>query len=413
MRILIAHNFYQHLGGEDVIFDAEAKLLESRGHEVVRYTVHNDQVKTMGKAALLAATFWNRKAAGEIGRIVAERKIDVAHFHNTLPLISPAAYSAARNAGAAVVQTLHNYRLLCANALLLRDGRACNDCVGKALPLNGIVHRCYRGSVAASATVALMVAAHRLLGTWKNQVDLFIATSQFSVRKFIEAGLPADRVVFKPNFVECDPGQEAGAGGFALFVGRLSPEKGLDTLIDAWSRLKNPPKLKIIGDGPMADLIANAPGVEWLGRQPAQVVYDTIGQASLLVLPSRCYETFGRVVAEAFAKGTPVIVSEGGAMAEMVDSGRTGMLFKPGDAQDLVRAVEAMFSDPSRLAAMRSEAHQQYLKLYTAESNYDQLVSLYNQALARRHGAAHGVDHDELGRRPSPGPAACGDARRT
>ena len=411
MRILVAHNFYQHLGGEDVIFDAETKLLESRGHEVVRYTVHNDDVRTMGRARLLASTFWNRATHREIAQIVADRRIEVAHFHNTLPLISPAAYSAARNAGAAVVQTLHNYRLICPNALLLRDGKACNDCVGKSIAWNGIIHRCYRGSLAASATVALTVAAHRLLGTWSRQVDLFIATSQFSVRKFTEAGLPADRVVFKPNFIECDSGQTDGDGGFALFVGRLSPEKGLDTLIEAWSQLKNPPKLKIIGDGPLSDMIANAPGVEWLGRQPANVVYDTIGQAAMLVLPSRCYETFGRVVAEAFAKGTPVIISSGGAMAEMVDPGRTGMLFKPGDTQDLIRAVKAMYADPARLAAMRSAARQQYLQLYTADNNYDQLMLLYDRALAHRHGAAPGMHHDELGRRASAGSEACGAAR--
>lgn len=399
MRILIAHNFYQHLGGEDVIFEAEARLLESRGHEVVRYTLHNDQVNSMGRARLFAATFWNRDSAREIGRIIAERRIDVAHFHNTLPLISPAAYSAARNAGAAVVQTLHNYRLLCANALLLRDGKACNDCVGKPLAWNGIAHRCYRGSLAASATVALTVAAHRVIGTWNKQVDLYIATSRFSVQKFTEGGLPADRIAFKPNFIECDGGEGDGAGGFALFVGRLSPEKGLDTLIDAWSRLKDPPKLKVIGDGPMAGLIANAPGVEWLGRQPSHVVYEQIGQAAMLVLPSRCYETFGRVVAEAFAKGTPVIVSDGGAMAEMVEPGRTGMLFNPGDAAGLARAVEAMAADPARLAAMRIAAREQYLDLYTAESNYDQFMSLYERALAHRHGLAPRVHHDELGRR--------------
>lgn len=389
MRILIAHNFYQHLGGEDVIFEAEARLLESRGHEVVRYTLHNDQVNSMGRARLFAATFWNRDSAREIGRIIAERRIDVAHFHNTLPLISPAAYSAARNAGAAVVQTLHNYRLICPDAFMLRDQRVCQDCLGRRMAWPAVVHGCYRGSRAASLVVAGMLAAHRLAGTWDRAVDRYIAVTQFGRQVLVDGGLPAEKVVVKPYFVSPDPGGGEGRGGYAVFVGRLSAEKGIQTLLDAWERMPDVP-LKILGDGPLAQRVQQAaermPQVQWIGRRPQEEVCRIVGDAAMLVFPSLWYEGLPKTILESFAKGTPVVASRIGAMIEMIEHGRTGAHFAPGEPLDLVAQVRAMWNDPGRLARARQEARREYQARYTPERNYPMLMGVYHEAIAHAAG---------------------------
>ena len=385
LKVIIAHTYYQQPGGEDQVYEAEADLLESRGHDVVRYKLHNDEVREMGRWALAKATVWNGRVRKELGELVRRHRADVVHFHNTFPLISPAAYGAAMAAGAAVVQTLHNFRLLCVNPVLLREGRICEECVGKAVAWPGVYHGCYRGSRSASAVLAMTTAVHWALGTWKGKVDRYIAPSGFARAKLIEGGLPAEKIATKRHFVNPDPGIGDGSGGYAVFVGRLAREKGLATLLKAWSQLKVGIPLKIVGDGPMAGLVRDAGQggrIEWLGRKPAAEVHRIIGQASLLVLPSECYETFGRVVAEAYAKGTPVIASRLGALAELVEHGRTGLLFGPGDADDLAGQVEAMLADPQRLAKMRREARAEFEGKYAGSRNYVQMMAIYEEAVA-------------------------------
>ena len=418
MRILIAHNYYQQPGGEDVVFEAEANLLESRGHTVFRYVVRNDQVNAMSRVKLAASAFWNRSICNELHTLVKKETIDIAHFHNTLPLISPAAYGAVRSAGAAVVQTLHNHRLICPKAVLYRDGNVCTDCVGRSFAWPGIVHSCYRGSRLATATVALVQLAHRVKGTYDNDVDLYIAPSQSTFNR-LSPFLPAGRVVVKPHFIDPDPTPGLGRGGYAVFLGRLSPEKGLETLLEAWTKVGPTPssamagegtgptlRLKIIGDGPLAPLLRSPPpGVQWLGRQPLDVAYKLIGDAAMLIFPSGCHETFGRSIAEAFAKGTPVIASNLGASPEMIDVGRTGLLFEPGNADDLARQITNLNSDPVRLRGMRTAARGEYEAKYNADNNYDQLLAIYARALALRHNHNPAqpqqpqLHHDELGRR--------------
>ena len=383
MRILVCHNFYQQPGGEDQVFADETALLESHGHAVTRYTVHNDAVAGTGRLALLGKTLWNRSVAREIGDVVRRERPEVVHFHNTFPLISPAAYYAARKAGAAVVQTLHNYRLLCPGAMFLRDGAVCESCLGRA-PIPAIVHKCYRGSRAATAATAAMLMSHRMLATYRTRVDAYVALTEFGREKFIAGGLPAEKVVVKPNFVSPDPGAGEGRGGYAVFVGRLAPGKGLETLIEAWTKHSPGVPLKVLGDGPLADLVA-APGVERLGRRPMPEVYEAIGNASLLVMPSVWYEGLPKTLIESFAKGTPVVASKLGALAEAVSYGRTGLHFAPGDAADLARHVRRLTSDPATLAAMRRECRLEYETRYTAAQNYRMLSDVYRGALERRH----------------------------
>jgi glycosyltransferase involved in cell wall biosynthesis len=386
MTIVVAHNFYQQSGGEDEVFVAEVDLLRRNGHRVETFVLHNDAVDHMLRVRALAASIWNRESYRALRDLVRGSGASVVHFHNTFPLISAAGYQAARDEGAAVVQTLHNFRLICPCALLFRDGHTCELCVGRNFAWPGIRHKCYRDSFTATGAVAGMVSVHRALGTYHRLVDFYISPSPSARTKLIEGGLPADRIVVKPNFLP-DPGAGPGAGNFAIFAGRLSREKGLETLLEAWRILGNLIPLKIIGDGPLAPLVADAArrqhNIEWLGRRPLSDVYDLLGQAALSILSSRCYETFGRVAVEAFAKGTPVVASRHGAMADLVEHGRTGALFEPGNPTDLAEKVRAMLADPALHTTMRSQARREYETHYTDVQNYQQLMEIYARAQRR------------------------------
>jgi len=407
MRILVAHNFYQQPGGEDQVFASEVQLLRRFGHEVTTFEADNDAIDSMGRIELLRSTMWNRKMSAAIYKAASSHRAEVVHFHNTFPLISPAAYAAAHDAGAAVVQTLHNFRLLCPNALFFRDGKACELCLGKTFALSGIRHKCYRGSRSASAAVAALAGTHRLLGTWRNSVDAYIALAEFARQKFIAGGLPADRILIKSNFLDPDPGPGPGDGGYALFVGRLSQEKGIGTLLAAWRELPGIP-LKIIGDGPLAEEVKAAakvnPQIQWLGRLPLDQVVEAIGRAAVLVFPSNCYENFARVIVEAYAKGTPVIASRHGPMPDIVPDGKTGRLFTPGDAQDLARTVREILADDGALATLRANAREAYRNQYTGEANHESLMRVYRQALARANGLTKAGDESNSDPLPSPTP---------
>ncbi len=388
MKVLVCHNHYQQPGGEDQSFAQEANLLEARGHEVLRYTLHNDVIDSMGRTRVALKTIYNRQTYREVRAIVGQHRPDVMHCTNTFPLISPAAYYAAHAEGVAVVQSLRNYRQLCPSALLMRDDRPCEDCLGKLLAWPGIVHKCYRGSRAATAVVAGMTALHHLTGTWRKAVDQYFTLTEFSRQKFLSAGWPGERITVKPNFVDPDPRPGDGDGQFAIFVGRLSTEKGITALLDAWRQLPRPIPLKIIGQGPSTDEVArfciDHPHVELLGHRPYAETLDWIGRATFLVMPSIWYETFGRTIIEAFAKQTPVLASNLGAMAELIDDGVTGRLFAPGKAADLASKATAMWNDHATLQRMRIAARREYERRYTAAYNYEMLLDIYRQAIARR-----------------------------
>jgi glycosyltransferase involved in cell wall biosynthesis len=387
MRILLAHNYYQQRGGEDVIFETEAALLKEHGHDVSFFTLYNAEIHHKSKAALVRDTLWNRRVQRELTRFIKRDRPEVVHFHNTFPLISPAAYQAVRAAGVPVIQALNNFRLFCLNGFFLRRGAVCEACLGRRVAWPGVARRCYRDSAGASAVVAALFGGHRFIGTWASAVDLWVVNgSPFVRRKFIQGGLPPHKVALKPNVIHPDPGPGRGDGGYAIFVGRLSPEKGLDTLLEAW-RLLGPlaPPLKVVGDGPLAGSVSRAvaelPDVQWLGQLPLTEVMELMGRASFLVFPSRWYETFGRVGAEAMARGTPVIASRLGAMEDLVDHGRTGLLIRPGNPGDLAAAVRWLAANPHRLAAMRAEARAEYLACYAAAPVYAKLMKIYRLAL--------------------------------
>jgi glycosyltransferase involved in cell wall biosynthesis len=384
MKVLVAHNFYKQPGGEDQCFAAEVALLRAHGHEVIPYSVHNDSVDALTNFQRAARTIWARPGYRAVRDLIRTHRPQIAHFHNTFPLISPAAYYAARAEKVRVVQTLHNFRLLCPNALLFRAGKICEECLGKSVPWPGIVHKCYRDSRTASTGVAAMLVTHRALGTWQHAVDRYIALTELGRQKFIAGGLPAARISVKANFVTPDPGVGAGSGKYAVFVGRLAADKGVTMMLEAWKELGGSLPLKIVGDGPLAPMVQQAAeisGAQWLGRKSLDEVYGLIGEAMFLVLPSQGYEGFPRVIVEAFARGTPILASRLGAMAEIVEHGRTGLHFEPGNARDLVVKARELAGDPQRLARMRQAARQEYEQKYTAAVNYRALLAIYEHAL--------------------------------
>lgn len=297
MRILSIHNNYQIRGGEDESRQAEERLLREMGHQVDAYEENNDRIANLNRAQVAIRTVWSQEAYQTVRQKLQQSRSDIVHVQNFFPLISPSVYYAAQAEGVPVVQTLRNYRLICPNGLFFRDNRVCEDCLGKFVPYPGIVHACYRQNRAATGVTAAMLTVHRALHTWSEQVNLFISLSEFARQKFIQAGISQDKIFVKPNFVAPDPGVGSGSGGYGLYVGRLSVEKGLDVLLSAWERLNAPIPLKIVGEGPLESQVVEATKrlsqVEWLGRKPLAQVYELIGEAMFLIFPSNGMKLLG------------------------------------------------------------------------------------------------------------------------
>jgi glycosyltransferase involved in cell wall biosynthesis len=378
LRVLIAHNAYQQRGGEDTVVEAEAELLRQHGHRVQLYLRHNDEVATRGAWRLARDTLWSASTSQDIASVAAAFQPDIIHVHNTLPLISPAIYWAAHAARIPVVQTLHNFRLMCPQALLLREGRVCEDCVGH-VPWRAILHRCYRGSVSQSAAVATMLQTHRMLGTWRQKVTLYVALNAFCKDKFVQGGLPAHRIRIKPNFVDLQqsPSTSNARLGF-LFAGRLSKEKGLAVLAQALQL--SPLDVRVAGSGPDESLLDGLAGVQKLGALKPNELYAEMASAQALLLPSIWYENFPRTLVEAYANGLPVIASRLGAMATLVQDGTTGLLFEPGNGADLAAKLAWAQTHSYEMAQMGINARRVYEQELTGAASYASLMSIYEEA---------------------------------
>ena len=386
-RVLIVHNRYQQRGGEDTVVEAEAELLRRKGHAVELLERHNDEVGAVSRLALAAQTVWSQRTVRDLHAIAARFKPDIVHVHNTLPLVSPSVFWAAHRVQLPVVQTLHNFRLLCPQAMFLRDGKVCQDCLGH-VPWRAVQHACYRGSPAQSAVVVAMLQTHRAMGTWRKGVDRYIALNTFSRDKFIEGGLPAERIGIKANFVDLPAPPPRPRQGL-LYVGRLSEEKGIRVLAQAWQQSPPQAGLTVAGSGPMQSELSGLPGVTLLGALPAASVAERMAGAVALVMPSICYENFPRTLVEAFACGLPVITSRLGAMASLVEHGRTGLLAEPGDADDLAQQMAWAVRHPERMLEMGRNARQHYETNWTGDVNHRQLIAIYDEAAAAfRAGAA-------------------------
>ena len=394
MNILMVHNRYRFRGGEDVSTDAETAMLRGHGHNVVSFTRDNREIpeldaRGVGRVGpslrLGVTTIWSRSAHREVKSLLRRQSFDVVHVQNTFPQISPSVLYAARSAGVAVVQSLRNYRMVCANGTLYREGSVCELCMGRVVGLPAMRYECYQDDRIATSAVVALQSIHRLAGSWDRTVSVFIALSRFSAGKHIEGGVPADRVVVKPNFLADDPGPgDSDRSGF-IYVGRLSEEKGIDTLIKAWESISAP--LVIAGDGPLTPWVAaqaaRNPRIEYIGARSNAEAVKLLGTVRAAIMPSQWHEPFGRGVIEAYARATPVIAARIGALSELVDDGRTGVLFRPGDAADLANAVERILSDADP-STMSAAAREEYLSKYSADVNYSQLMAIYDRAIRSR-----------------------------
>jgi glycosyltransferase involved in cell wall biosynthesis len=385
VRVLMAHNYYQQAGGEDNVFSAETLLLRSHGHEVLEYTDTNKRIDSLGQLAAAKNTVWSDSSYQSIKKLIKAEKPDIAHFHNTFFMISPSVYYACHELGVPVVQSLHNYRLTCPSAIFYRDHHACEDCLGKFFPWPGVLHKCYRGSAAQSLAVAFMLTFHHLRKTWVNQVNAYITSTDFSRTKMIQAGLPAERIFVKPNFSHDVIGHAHLSDSYTLTIGRLSPDKGVAAVLQAWETLGDVP-LKITGDGEMRAMVEqfteSHPAVNYLGFVDRKEMPELIQNARFLVFASQMYEVFPMVIAEAYAAGIPVIASRLGAMTELIREGETGLLFNPGDAVDLAAKVRWLWDHPEEAASMGQNARREYEQKYSPEQNYQLLMEIYEKAIA-------------------------------
>ncbi|QSV44857.1 glycosyltransferase [Geobacter benzoatilyticus] len=382
MKVLIAHNHYQMSGGEDIVVNSEYKLLLGRGHQVELYAVSNDIVDgTYAKVLTAINSKYSKKTRIEFTDRLKRFRPDVVHVHNFFPLLTPSIYDACRAFNIPVIQTLHNYRLLCCGAMLLRNGSICTKCIDDSL-LYGIYHRCYRRSFLGSLFLTRMIRYHNKCRTWNSKVDYFIALTEFSRRIFIDAGFPHDKVVVKPNFSNSEPYKDYTSNrSGAIFVGRLSEEKGIENLMEAWSEITLP--LKIVGDGPLRNkLQAVAPkNVVFMGKMDSEQVLREMQSAEFLIVPSVWYEGFPMVIVEAFSAGLPVLASRLGGMAEIVKDGVTGLHFNSNDIIDLRAKIEWAFANNSSMKEMGARAYQTFCEKYTADENYKHLIGIYSKAI--------------------------------
>ena len=387
MKIAIAHNRYQQAGGEDKVVAAEAAMLSRQGHDVESLIFDNETISgAWTKAATAISSFYSWSAHRRIVQALDSFRPDVLHIHNFMPTLSPSVFFAARQAGVPVVQTLHNYRLLCANAQLFREGGVCESCVEQRSFLPGVRHACYRDSYVGSAVVGGTMALHALLGTWTDRVARYIVLSEFAAAKLGEFRVPAEKIRVKPNFV-VDHGTGDGGGDFGLFVGRLSHEKGLGTLIAA-DRLQSLPfPIRIAGDGPMRAAVERACGREgsrliYAGPQTEAGVRRLMKAAHVLLAPSLWYEGFPMVMVEALSLGLPVIASNIGGLPEIVEHQVCGLLHTPGNADALIEALNTFdHMTAAQTTSIRYAARQRYVQRYGEPANYEMLSAVYSEAI--------------------------------
>lgn len=350
-------------------------MLKERGHDVREFLVTNEGIKGFaGKLVAAASVVFSLPMYCRLRQLLRTWRPNLVHVHNFFPLISPAVFFACRAEGVPVVMTLHNYRILCPTALLMHDGVVTERSLAEG-PWWAVPKRVYRDSLVGSLMLALMISIHKSLGTWRTKVDRLIVLTEFAGSKFAQAGLPIEKLAHKPNFADVNESPYGGDRSGFLYVGRLSPEKGVQVLAEASAQLNAP--VRVAGSGPLSDELKSYPHLVHLGRLANDQAMRAIERSMALVLPSVWYEGFPMVVVEAYAAGTPIIASRIGSLQELVEDGVTGLLVEPGSTEDLQEKMAWAQAHPEQMAAMGQAARKRYESLYTKEVNYRQLMTIY------------------------------------
>ncbi len=382
MRILFIHNHYQQFGGEDTIVELEKEALEQHGASVTVYSRHNDEIKsfhTGGKALLPLSAIHSRKTTYDIRAAIDACRPDVAYLHNIYPLISPSIYPALAEARIPSFQVAHNFRPFCSNGLLYTKGAICEECLGHST-LPAVSNRCFHNSLAMSAMYAAATARAQKLST---ALKGFICPTPFTASKLMVAGLPPDRLFTRPHFIPGDAGTpKYGDGRYALFIGRLSPEKGLNTLVDAFAGAPSV-ELVIAGTGPMEEDLRlriaalRASNIHLAGFVKGDAKRRLLENAMFVVVPSECYEAFGMIVLEGFLAGKPALASRIGGLPYVVADGQTGRLFEPGDAIALAECAMSLAADVAGRAEMGRAARFQVESEFGPERWFERTMEIF------------------------------------
>jgi len=385
MKILLLHNTYQHKGGEDSVFENEYKLLVKNENEVEKLLFSNDSIHTaLDKLKVGISSIYSKNSAETLREKIHSFKPDIIHVHNFFPVASPSIFYVADELNVPIVMTLHNYRLVCPNALLFRKNEVCEKCIDKKFPLAGVLNGCYRDSKVQSFALALMSYVHKKKKTWNTKVSKYIALTSFAKEKILHSslGLDVQQVVVKPNFVE-DFGFDYEKEDYFLFVGRLSVEKGISLLLNAFKGSDK--KLIIIGAGPLEEEVKKATlennNIVYLGFRDKEFIMQKLKKAKALVFSSIWYETFGMTIIEAFSAGTPVVGANIGSPNEIIKDNQNGLIYKVNDLESLKEKIESIDKDDKVYKSLCVEARKSYETLYTPEQNYKQLMSIYTSVI--------------------------------
>lgn len=400
MRILIAHNFYgDHVAdGEGNVFKAEAEMLANQGHTVRTFSRTNAEVNSYSLIQKIKAFWnlsWSQDSYDKISKEIESFKPDIMHVHNYFFQLSPSIFKAAKDQGIPTVVSCHNYALATPCALYLRDGKPCEKCVNKN-PWRLIWHRCYNNSLLRSIARYRTHYLSRKKNRWTDYIGGFIVLTKFGLQKHIESGLDPKRIFIKPNFIR-DPlgkGEQIQSGNGAIFIGRLSNEKGIQTLIKSWETINYP--LTIIGKGPLQQMVAEAgnKNINYLGQLSHKSIFEELRKSAFVVFPSICYEAFPLVILEGFAMGKPIVASNIGAMAEIIEDGKTGIHFRPGDADDLAAKVKSLIQTPEQITKMALAVRQEYQNKYTEQKNYEKHMEIYQSILGTNSASTNIVDNN-------------------
>lgn len=386
VKVILIHDFYQQYGGEDSVALAEKQLLDEHGQTVVFYTRHNDEIRKFGlkdKLTFPLNTIYSRRTSREIARVVESFQPDVAYIHNVFPLISPSLYHALHVLKVPIVQVVHEFRLLCPNSWFYTEGRICERCKHGNY-LHAVRHRCYRDSYILSALYSASLGMHRFAGGM-NKIDAFICLTKFSKLKLLEGGVPEEKLYVRPNFIDASAVSPApGTGDYVLYLGRLSPEKGVWTLLRAFEQLRGVP-LKIVGTGPLeSDLREHVEekglkNISLMGFKAGKEKWELLRNSRFVVLPSEWYEAFPMVILEAYAVGKPVVASDLGGLPDIVRNGKSGILFRPGSIADLTEKVRYLTERPAEIEAMGRYGRQLVETEYGPEPAYQTLMTIIDK----------------------------------